>query len=33
MATTAPETIYDFEALSIDGKPAHLVDPAAARCC
>ncbi|MGZ8259839.1 MAG: glutathione peroxidase [Caldimonas sp.] len=23
MATTAPETIYDFEAASIAGKPAH----------
>ena len=24
MATTAPETIYDFDAKSIEGKPAHL---------
>jgi len=24
MATTAPETIYDFDAESIQGKPAHL---------
>ena len=23
MATTAPETIYDFDAASIEGKPAH----------
>ena len=26
-------SIYDFEAASIDGKPAQLREPSAARCC